>query len=102
MLLIDDLLFGGLRFVLDKIATVVDQELHDESRWHQILMEAQLQLDAGEITDAQFAEVETTVIDQLRAIRAEREADAPVLGEEGVRVSGVEITGPAVDADEER
>lgn len=101
MLLIDDLLLGGLRFVLDKLATVVDQEMNDESRLHQTLMEAQMRFEMGEITAEEFAGIERTVIDRLREIRAERDADAPALTDEGVRISSVEISGPDADVDVE-
>jgi hypothetical protein len=70
MLLIDDLLLGGLRFVLDKLATVVDQEMNDESHLHQTLMEAQMRFEMGEITAEEFAGIERTVMDRLREIRA--------------------------------
>jgi hypothetical protein len=101
MLLIDDLLFGGLTFVLDKLATVVDQEMNDESRLHQTLMEAQMRFEMGEIDAEEFAGVERVVIDRLREIRAERDAGAPSLTEEGVRISSVEISGPDADVDVE-
>jgi gas vesicle protein GvpG len=94
MLLIDDLLFAGLRFVFDKIATVADQELNDESHLHQTLMAAQMQLELGEITDEEFADTERAVLDRLREIRDAREAGEPSLTDEDVRISGVEITGP--------
>lgn len=101
MLLIDDLLFGGLSFVLDKLATVVDQELNDESRLHQTLMEAQMRFELGEIDTEEFAGIERTVIDRLRDIRAERDAGAPALTDEGVRISSIEISGPDADVDVE-
>jgi hypothetical protein len=101
MLLIDDLLFGGLTFVLDKLATVVDQEMNDESRLHQTLMEAQMRFEMGEIDAEEFAGVERVVIDRLREIRAERDAGAPSLTEEGVRITSVEISGPDADVDVE-
>ncbi len=101
MLLIDDLLLGGLRFVLDKLATVVDQEMNDESHLHQTLMEAQMRFEMGEITAEEFAGIERTVIDRLREIRAAREGDAPSLTDEGVRVTSVEISGPDADVDVE-
>jgi hypothetical protein len=99
MLLIDDLLFGGLSFVLDKLATVVDQELNDESRLHQTLMEAQMRFELGEIDAEEFAGIERTVIDRLRDLRAERDAGAPALTDEGVRISSIEISGPDADVD---
>jgi hypothetical protein len=99
MLLIDNLLFGGLRFVLDKLATVADQELNDESRLHERLMEAQMRFEIGEISAEEFAGIERTVIDRLREIRAEREAGAPALTDEGVRISNIEIAGPDADVE---
>jgi hypothetical protein len=101
MLLIDDLLLGGLRFVLDKLATVVDRELNDESHLHQTLMEAQMRFEMGEISAEEFAGLERTVIDRLREIRAEREADGPALTDEGVRISNVEIAGPDTEVNVE-
>jgi hypothetical protein len=97
MLLIDDLLLGGLRFVLDKLATVVDQEMNDESRLHQTLMEAQMRFEMGEIGADEFAGIERTVIARLREIRAERDAATPALTDEGVRISNIEIAGPDAD-----
>lgn len=94
MFLLDDLLIGGLRFVLDKVATVVDQEMNDESHLHQTLMEAQMRLEHGEISEDEFAGIERTVIDRLREIRDAREGGAPSLTDDDVRISSVEITGP--------
>jgi hypothetical protein len=101
MLLIDDLLLGGLSFVLDKLATVVDQEMNDESHLHQTLMEAQMRFEMGEISAEEFAGIERTVIDRLRELRAAREGDAPSLTDEGVRLSSIEISGPDADVDVE-
>jgi Gas vesicle protein G len=95
MFLIDDLLIGGLGFVFDKIATVVDQEMNDESSLHRTLMEAQMRLEEGEISDAEFATIEAEIIDRLRELRAAREGEeTPSMTDEGVRITGVEISGP--------
>ena len=94
MFLLDDLLIGGLGFVFDKIATMVDEQMNDESGLHRTLMEAQMQLELGEISEDQFAEIESDVLERLREIRAEREEESARLTDEGVRVAGVEITGP--------
>jgi hypothetical protein len=102
MFLLDDFLIGGLGFVFDKIATVVDQEMNDESGLHRTLMEAQMRLEEGEISDTEFAAIEATVIDRLRELRAAREgADAPSLTDEDVQITGIEISGPD-DDDRER
>jgi hypothetical protein len=95
MFLIDDLLIGGLGFVFDKIARVVDEQLNDESGLHRTLMEAQLQLEMGEIDDEQFATIEADVIERLRELREAREGETTAaLTDEDVRITGVEISGP--------
>ena len=95
MFLIDDLLIGGLGFVFDKIARVVDEQLNDESGLHRTLMEAQLQLEMGEIDDEQFATIEADVIERLRELREAREGEpSAALTDEDVRITGVEISGP--------
>jgi gas vesicle protein GvpG len=95
MFLIDDLLIGGLGFVFDKIARVVDEQLNDESGLHRTLMEAQLQLEMGEIDDEQFATIEADVIERLRELREARDGETTAaLTDEDVRITGVEISGP--------
>ena len=95
MFLIDDLLIGGLGFVFDKIAQVVDEQMNDESGLHRTLMEAQLQLEMGEIDVEQFATIEAVVIERLRELREAREGETTAaLTDEDVRITGVEISGP--------
>jgi hypothetical protein len=94
MFLLDDLLIGGLGFVFDKIATVVDEQMNDESTLHRTLMEAQMQLEQGEISDLEFATIEADIIARLREIREAREEDDAKLTDEGVRITSVEISGP--------
>ena len=95
MFLIDDLLIGGLGFVFDKIAQVVDEQMNDESGLHRTLMEAQMQLELGEIDDREFAAIEADVIERLRELREAREGeDAAALTDDDVRIAGVEISGP--------
>ena len=91
MFLLDSLLIGGIQYVLDKVATVADQEMNDPERQRERLLEAQLQLESGEITDEQFAAVETDVFDRIREIKARTQNAATVVDEDH-RVAGVEIT----------
>jgi hypothetical protein len=91
MFLLDSLLVGGIRFVLDKVATVVDQELNDPERQRERLLEAQMKLESGEIDDAEFARVETDVFERLREIKSSGGSDEAVVDDDH-RVAGVEIT----------
>lgn len=91
MLLIDDLLFGGLRFVLDKLAMVVDRELNDEDALRQTLLESQLAVELGELSEEEFAEREAAILDRLRILRdARTAADEDEDGD--VRISGVDVS----------
>jgi hypothetical protein len=89
MFLLDSLLIGGLRFVLDKVATVADQQMNDETTLRERLLDAQMRLDLGELTDKEFAAVEEDVLARIREIRARQQeaADDPDL-----KVTGVEIS----------
>ena len=91
MFLLDSLLVDGLRFVLDKVATVADQELHDPDRQRERLLEAQLRLESGEIDDAAFEDIEADVFARIREIKARTQPASSIVDDEH-RVTGVEIT----------
>ena len=90
MFLLDSLLVGGIRFVLDKLATVADQEMNDPERQRERLLEAQLQLENGEIDELAFKEIEADVFEKIREIKA-RTQSGEVIVDEDHRVAGVEI-----------
>jgi hypothetical protein len=89
--LLDSLLIGGIQYVLDKVATVAEQELNDPERQRERLLEAQMQLESGDITDEEFAAIETDVFDKIREIKARTQTGATIVDEDH-RVAGVEIT----------
>lgn len=94
MFLLDDFLIGGLGFIFDKIATVVDEQMNDESALHRALVEAQMQLELGEISDQEFSTLEADILGRLRELREQREGDTAQLTDDNVRITGVEISGP--------
>ena len=61
MFILDSLLIGSLRFVLDKIVAAAEAESQDDSALRERLLEAQMQLELGEITGEEFAEIERDV-----------------------------------------
>ena len=93
MIIIDSLLIGGIRFVLDKIASAVDAEMHDDTALREQLLAAQMQLELGELTQEQFDAMEADILSRLRGIRDEqRGGDAAMPSTRGMRVTGVEAT----------
>ena len=55
MFILDSLFIDGLRFVMDKLVTVVDEELQDDTVLRERLLNAQMRLELGELTDEEFA-----------------------------------------------
>ena len=73
MFLLDDLLLApvnGIKFVLNQIQKVVDQELNDESVIKQQLLELEMRRELGEISDEDHREQEAELFARLRAVKA--------------------------------
>jgi hypothetical protein len=87
--ILDSLLIGSLRFVLDRVAAAAEAELEDDSVLHEQLLEAQMRLELGEITDEEFAAIEGDVIARLREIKGHRHGAISMSPED--KTSGVEI-----------
>jgi hypothetical protein len=69
MFLLDSLLIGGIKFALDKVAAVVDQEMNNPETYQQRLLEAQMDLEDGRIDEATFAQIEEDVLARIRELR---------------------------------
>ena len=99
MIIIDTLLVGGIKFVLRKIADAVEAQLTDDSVLHEELLAAQMRLELGEITQAEFTELEADILARLREIRERQRGDAPEPGE--MRITGIEATTYADEPDDD-
>ena len=77
MIILDTLLMGGLRFVLEKLAAAVEAELDDDDALREELLAAQMRLELGEIDDAEFRRVEADLLRQIAEIRERRRGDEP-------------------------
>ena len=90
MIILDTLLLGGIKFVLGKIAAAVDAELSDDTALKEELLEAQMRLEMGELSEAEFTRIEREILDAIRVVR-ERMRDSE--GETGeLRITGIEAT----------
>ena len=90
MFILDSLLIGGLRFVLDKIVAAAEAESRDDTALRELLLEAQMRLELGEITDEEFAEIERDVIARIRDIKGSEPGAFSMTP--GTKVTGVEAT----------
>ena len=64
---------AGIKWSLGKVQSVVEEELTDDSPIKQELMELQMQLELGDIDDAEYLEREAALMVRLREVRAWRE-----------------------------
>jgi hypothetical protein len=90
VIILDTLLVGGIRFVLGKIADAVEAEMSDDTVWREELLAAQMRLELGEITEAQFARIERELLARIREIRERRQGPAESPGR--LRVTGIEAS----------
>lgn len=88
MIVLDTLLIGGIKFVLRRIAEAVDAQLNDVDTLRQELLAAQMRVELGEMTDAEFAEIEGALLARLREIQERARED----GGDAVRIAGVDVS----------
>ena len=62
MFVLDTLLIGSLRFVLDKVVAAAEAEMQDDSALRERLLEAQMEHELGELSDEEFAAAKAAVI----------------------------------------
>jgi hypothetical protein len=91
LFILDSLMIGGLRFVLDKIAAAVDTELNDETALREQLLAAEMRVELGEISQQDFAVLENAILARLREIRERREGTAGLSRSE-YKVTGIEAS----------
>ena len=93
MIIIDTLLIGGIRFVLDKVAAAVGTELNDDTALREQLLAAQMRVELGEMDEAEFATFEADILARLREIRDRRQGTgAASLSPEDYKITGIDAT----------
>lgn len=93
MLILDTLLIGGLRFVLDKIAAAVDTELNDETALREQLLAAQMRVELGEMSQDAYDALEAEIIARIHEIRARQRGGPPaVISSDEMKITGIEAT----------
>ena len=80
MFLLDDILLfplkapvSGFRWIMKQIQTMADEELMNDQPWKERLIELQMILELGEISEEEYGREEAQVFAALRDIRARRE-----------------------------
>ncbi|HEV8632850.1 MAG TPA: gas vesicle protein GvpG [Chloroflexota bacterium] len=65
---------AGIKFVFDQLLETAEQEMMDDTPVKEALLELQLRLEEGEISEEEFAAQEAVLFERLREVRAYREA----------------------------
>jgi hypothetical protein len=89
MFILDSLLIGSIRFVLDKVVAAAETELQDDSALRDRLLEAQMRLELGEISDEDFSAIERDVLTAIREIKGRQQGPISMSADE--KISGVDI-----------
>jgi hypothetical protein len=90
VIILDTLLLGGIKFVLGKIAAAVDAELSDDTALKEELLEAQMRLEMGELSEEEFTRIEREILDAIRVVRERKRGAEDETGE--LRITGIEAT----------
>jgi Gas vesicle protein G len=91
MFILDSLLIGSLRFVLDKIVAAAEAEANDDTALREQLLEAQMRFELGELSDDEFREIETAVLARLSEMKGQQQGAFSMSPGE-VRITGIEAT----------
>jgi hypothetical protein len=93
VLIIDSLIISGVRFVLDKVAAAVDTELNDDSVLRERLLDSQMRLEVGEISQKEFDEIEADIVARIREIKErQRGGESAVISPKDMKVTGIEAS----------
>ena len=85
MLLIDDLLLmpiDGMKFIFRTLARVAEEQYTDDAPVKERLLELQLRLESGELTENEYVEEEAAILRELREIENRKRELAGVPPEE--------------------
>lgn len=89
MFILDSLLIGGIRFVLEKVVAAAEAEMHDDTALREQLLEAQMRLELGELSSDEFSRIERDILTRIREMKGARQGAISMSPED--KVSGVEI-----------
>jgi len=76
MFFLDSLMISGISWALKTVVTAAEAEMNDDTALREQLLVAEMQREAGEISDEDYAEVERDLIARMREIKERREGGA--------------------------
>jgi len=93
VLIIDSLIISGVRFVLDKVAAAVETEMNDDTVLRERLLDAQMRVELGEMTQGEFDVFEGEIIARIREIKErQRGGESAAISPKDMKVTGIEAS----------
>jgi len=87
--ILDSLLIGSIRFVLEKVVAAAEAEAQDDTSIREQLLEAQMQLELGEITEEEFAGIERDLLARIRELKGPQHGALTVSPTD--KITGVDV-----------
>jgi uncharacterized membrane protein len=75
--IVDDIMLAPVKMLVwlgKKIEEAAEEEVDDESKWHERLLELQIKYELGEITEEDFEREEELVMERISVIRESKES----------------------------
>jgi hypothetical protein len=93
MLIVDTLIIASVRFVLDKVVAAVETEMNDDSVLRERLLAAQMEVELGEMTQAEFDDLEADIFARIREIKErQRGGESQFISQKDMKVTGIEAS----------
>jgi hypothetical protein len=93
MIIVDTLIIAGVRFVLDKVVAAVETEMNDDTVLRERLLAAQMQVELGEMTQADFDQLESEIFARIREIKErQRGGESEFISQKDMKVTGIEAS----------
>lgn len=83
---------AGIRYCLDKVIEYAEQQLTDDEPVREQLLELQIELEEGRVTEEEYAEREAVLLARLREIREYRKQRAREASDEAAAATDAERT----------
>ena len=82
-----------MRFVLDKVVAAVETEMNDDSVLRERLLEAQMRVELGEMTQEEFDVFEADILARIREIKErQRGGESAAISPKDMKVTGIEAS----------
>ena len=78
MFLLDSLMISGIRWAIETVVTAAEAEMNDDTALRERLLEAEMRREMGEISDDDFAVLESDLLARIREIKERREGSGPL------------------------